>query len=120
MKKVNIDLIGVSKEVIVEYLMNNYNGVEGIGLNDCFNESGIWEIMIGSRGYIEFVEKDDEYESFEEMYKLDDCEDEERKEVLEYIEEFCYEGESEIDDIGINCWEVYWSEEEVSVFVKIV
>lgn len=118
MKKVNIELVGVSKEVLVEYLENNY--YSEVDFKDDFNESGIWEILVGSRGYIEFIEKNDEYKSFEEQFNLDDCDEEERKEVLEYIEEFCEECESEIDDIGINCWEVYWNEEEVSIFVRVV
>lgn len=118
MKKVNVDLIGVSKEVIVEYLKNNFYG--DFKIEDEFNESGIWEIVIGSRGYIEYVEKNDEYKSFEDYYELDSCEDEEEKrDVLEYIEEFCDEGEGELDD-GINCYEVVWGEEESSMFVKIV
>ena len=120
MKKVNVELVGVSKEVVVDYLMNNYVSYEIGNFDEYFNEKGVWEIVIGSRGYLDEIVKNDEYESFEEFWGVEDIEDEEeRKEVLDMIDEFSFEEENDLDE-GINVYEVVYGEENMSMFVNIV
>lgn len=87
---------------LIEYINDNYNvdGVE-VSRDDFVEGSGVYSIVIGSRGYVEVIKKVEDFKlkSVDELIEelSEDLEDEEE---LEYLEEFVDSGEIDWNDLG--------------------
>lgn len=86
---------------LINYINNEYNYDEEISLNDFVDGSGVYSIVIGSRGYVEVIKKVEDFKlkSVDELIEelSEDLEDEEE---LEYLEEFVDSGEIDWNDLG--------------------
>ena len=86
---------------LINYINEEYNYDEVISLDDFVDGSGVYSIVIGSRGYVEEIKKVEDFklrsvdELIEEFSK--DLEDEEE---LEYLEEFIESGEIDWNNLG--------------------
>lgn len=120
MKKVEIkNEFAISKEKFLE-LVGEYKEVEWKG-------DGIYEVMIGCRGFIDDVVKNDEFVTLEELVEKDWEYDKEeleedgisKEEFKDMIEEFYWEdGEFDFGD-GVNGYLVSFYEDSCSEFYLV-
>ena len=110
MKKVKVD-------DLIEYLNKNY-GDGNVSVDDFKDGSGVYGILLGSRGYIDEIYKVENFKlrSKEEIIEevLFGSEDEEGSE-REYFEEFCDSYEIDWNDFG-GYMEVLNEEECISYY----
>jgi len=110
MKKVNVN-------EVIDYLNNDFKG--GVSIDDFKDGSGVYGILIGSRGFVEEVYKVDDFKlrSKEEIIKdnMFNGDDDER----DYYEEFCDSGEIDWNELG-GVYEGLNEEESIEYYDVVV